>query len=136
MNRIFHMFMGLFDAGLHPVLVIRSGLDVGVSKLLLDILPDLSVLQVREELDHFHPLFLLGAQLVEVKPYPVKAREDRGSEVVAVGHFLHHFVDVALGILVGIYLLGSFESLLEAVEAFTFGHHAHIRNGVRNYSLS
>ena len=48
----------LLDAGLHPVTVVTSWLEVCVLELFLDVSPDFSVLEVRIELNDFYHLLL------------------------------------------------------------------------------
>jgi len=58
------LFSRLLDAGLHPVSVITSWLEIRVFELFLDVSPDFSVLQVRIELNDFYHLLLGGSQFV------------------------------------------------------------------------
>jgi len=63
-NRLLCLLQSLLDAGLHPVPVVLGGPHVLVLQLLLDVLPDLPILQVGIQLDDLHFLLLLRAQLV------------------------------------------------------------------------
>ena len=58
-NGLLGLLEGLLDARLHPVCVIAGWLDVEIVKLLLDVLPDLSVLEEWIELDDLHGLLLV-----------------------------------------------------------------------------
>ena len=86
---ILYLLLGLLNAGIHPVRIIKSRLDGLVSEFFLDVQPDLSILEIGVELDDLHLLLFLGGQLMQVETYSVEHAEDRCSEVVVLRDFLH-----------------------------------------------
>ena len=72
---------GLLDTSLHPMPVILRWFQIGVLELFLDVAPDLSILEIWVELDHFDHLLLLRSQLMEVETTPVEGAKDDGSDV-------------------------------------------------------
>lgn len=61
------LLKSLFDGRFHPVTIVGSGAHGDVFQLLLDILPNLPILEVGIELNHLHPLLLVGSKIMEVE---------------------------------------------------------------------
>lgn len=76
------------DRAVHPVLVVAGRLYVCVVELLSDVLPDLSVLDVRVKLDHFHVLLLRRRELVEVEPNTEESSEDARTDIVSLNQLV------------------------------------------------
>lgn len=76
-NGLLSLLECLLNAGVHPVGVIAGGLAVLVIQLLLDVLPDLSVLKERVKLDDLHDLLFVGIEFVEVETNAVESTENR-----------------------------------------------------------
>ena len=111
-DSLLRLLEGLLDARLHPVGVVASGLNVEVVKLLLDVLPDLSILQEGVKLDDLHNLFLVRVELVEVETHAVEGAEDRRSQVVILDNLGKNVADVRFVVLVATFahVAGSIES--------------------------
>lgn len=88
------LLVGLLDARLEPVAIVAGRLDVQVIQLLLDVLPDLTVLQEWVQLDYLHNLFLVCVQLMEVEADAVEGAKDRRPQVVVLDNFGEDVADV------------------------------------------
>lgn len=75
---------GTLNAAVHPVLVVAGWLNVHVVKLLLNVFPDLTVLEVGIQLNHLHVLLLDGVQLVEIKTNTEESCENASTDVVGL----------------------------------------------------
>ena len=77
---VVHSFLGLLKGLLngcfHPVAVIQSRPHIGILQLLLDILPNLTVFQVRIELDYLHSLLFSWGKVVEIETNAVERSEN------------------------------------------------------------
>ena len=91
---------GLLDAGLHPVSVVAGRLDVQVVKLLLDVLPDLTVLQEWVKLDDLHCLLFSGIELVQVESDTVESAKDGRAQVILLHNLTEQVRHVRLVVLV------------------------------------
>ena len=92
---------GLLDARLHPVSVVTCRLHVQVVKLLIDVLPDLAILQERVQLDDLHDLLFAGVELVKVEANSVESAKNGRSQVVVLDNLVEDVADVRLVVLVG-----------------------------------
>ena len=91
---------GLLDARLHPVSVVTCWLYVQVVKLLVDVLPDLAILQERVQLDDLHDLLFACVELMKVEADPVESAKDGRSQVVVLDNLVEDVADVGLVVLV------------------------------------
>lgn len=87
-DRLLSLLEGFLNAALHPVGIVAGGLNVLVIKLLLDVLPDLAILQEGVQLDDLHDLLLTSIKLVEVESDSVEGAKDGRPQVVV----LHNLV--------------------------------------------
>ena len=85
-----------------------------VIQLLLNVLPDLSILQVWVELDHLHALLFCGSQLVQVESDSVERGEYGEAHIEPESHILHQLVEEGLARVERV-LFRSLECLLEAL---------------------
>ena len=99
-DSLLSLLEGLLDASVHPVSIINGWLDVEVIKFLLNVLPDLSILQEWIELDQFHDLLFLGAKLVHLKPaHSVEDSKDGRSKIILLNDGREDARDVRLVVL-------------------------------------
>ena len=63
-NSLFSLLISAFNTTVHPVRIITGRFDVAVLELLLDVHPNLTVFEVRIELNNFHVLLLTWFELV------------------------------------------------------------------------
>ena len=62
--------------------IITRRFNIQVVKLLLNVLPNLSILQEGIELNDLHDLFLVSIKFMQVEPNPVESAENSRAQIV------------------------------------------------------
>ena len=101
--------------------VVARWLNVQIVKLLLDILPNLTILQEGIKLNDFHNLLLTGIKLVQIETNAVESAENGRSEIIILDDLVKDVADVGFVVLI----------LTLAHVAGSFKRHAKDTRGLR-----
>lgn len=66
-------------------------------QLLLNVKPDLSILEVGVELDDLHSLLFSGSEVMQIEAYTVEGAKDSQSQIEGLCYVLHQLVEIRLG---------------------------------------
>ena len=80
--------------------VVTRWLNVQIVKLLLDILPYLTILQEGIKLNDFHNLLLTGIKLVQIETNAVESAENGRSEIIILDDLVKDIADVGFVVLI------------------------------------